>query len=122
MAHTLSYSNSFLNPLIYVFMGSRFRQHIHSEFSYLYDVFRCRSPQDRFHSNYHNNHHRRHRNKSKQLTTTADNSLNSSLTNINSTVIGNNNRVGQNKSAAVIAPRYASHFEPHDAFRKTELA
>jgi hypothetical protein len=33
IAHTLNYTNSVLNPFIYVFIGTRFRNHIYSEFS-----------------------------------------------------------------------------------------
>lgn len=32
ISHTLSYSNSLLNPFIYVFIGTKFRNHIYSEF------------------------------------------------------------------------------------------
>jgi hypothetical protein len=38
LAHTLSYSNSFLNPFIYVFIGAKFRSHLYSEFEYLLGI------------------------------------------------------------------------------------
>lgn len=39
ISHTLTYSNSLLNPFIYVFIGAKFRSHIHSEFNELYQFF-----------------------------------------------------------------------------------
>ncbi len=36
IAHTLTYSNSVLNPFIYVFIGSKFRGHIYSELELLF--------------------------------------------------------------------------------------
>jgi len=36
IAHTLTYSNSVLNPFIYVFIGSKFRGHIYSELGLLF--------------------------------------------------------------------------------------
>jgi hypothetical protein len=33
VAHTLSYSNSFINPFIYIFVGSKFKSHIKEEFN-----------------------------------------------------------------------------------------
>ena len=39
ISHTLTYSNSLLNPFIYVFIGAKFRSHIHAEFSELYQVY-----------------------------------------------------------------------------------
>ena len=35
IAHTLSYSNSFINPFIYIFVGSKFKSHIKEE------IFKC---------------------------------------------------------------------------------
>ncbi|CAF0832053.1 unnamed protein product [Brachionus calyciflorus] len=39
ISHTLTYSNSLINPFIYVFIGAKFRSHIHLEFSELYQVY-----------------------------------------------------------------------------------
>lgn len=39
ISHTLTYSNSLLNPFIYVFIGAKFRSHIYSEFNELYQVY-----------------------------------------------------------------------------------
>ena len=39
IAHTLSYSNSLLNPFIYVFCGTKFRSLIYDEFSTIIRVF-----------------------------------------------------------------------------------
>ena len=36
VAHTLSYSNSLLNPFIYVFIGTKFRRHFFLEFDFLF--------------------------------------------------------------------------------------
>ncbi len=35
IAHTLSYSNSLLNPFIYVFIGAKFRSHFYNEFEFI---------------------------------------------------------------------------------------
>jgi hypothetical protein len=35
IAHTLSYSNSLLNPFIYVFIGAKFRNHLYKEFEFI---------------------------------------------------------------------------------------
>jgi hypothetical protein len=35
IAHTLSYSNSLLNPFIYVFIGAKFRSHFYKEFEFI---------------------------------------------------------------------------------------
>lgn len=39
ISHTLTYSNSLLNPFIYVFIGAKFRSHINAEFNELYQVY-----------------------------------------------------------------------------------
>jgi hypothetical protein len=36
IAHTLSYSNSLLNPFIYVFIGAKFRSHFYKEFEFMF--------------------------------------------------------------------------------------
>jgi hypothetical protein len=38
ISHTLSYSNSLINPFIYVFIGTKFRNHIRLEFSKLFQL------------------------------------------------------------------------------------
>ena len=40
VSHTLSYSNSLINPFIYVFIGAKFRNHIYLEFNRLF-CFLC---------------------------------------------------------------------------------
>jgi hypothetical protein len=43
VSHTLTYTNSVLNPIIYVFIGARFRSHIYSEFNTLFKACFCSS-------------------------------------------------------------------------------
>ena len=38
IAHTLSYSNSCVNPFIYAFMGTKFRSYFYAEFQ---NMFKC---------------------------------------------------------------------------------
>ena len=40
-SHTLTYTNSVLNPFFYVFIGAKFRSHIYSEFNFF-----CCNPSD----------------------------------------------------------------------------
>lgn len=39
ISHTLTYSNSLLNPIIYVFIGAKFRSHIYSEINEFYQFY-----------------------------------------------------------------------------------
>ena len=41
VAHTLSYSNSFINPFIYIFVGSKFKSYIKEE---IFHIFKNNSP------------------------------------------------------------------------------
>jgi hypothetical protein len=43
ISHTLTYSNSVLNPFFYVFIGAKFRSHIYSEFNQLCCFIKKRS-------------------------------------------------------------------------------
>lgn len=47
ISHTLSYSNSFLNPIIYVFIGAKFRNYISLEFNNIGKCLCLRSRADR---------------------------------------------------------------------------
>ena len=42
ISHTLSYSNSLLNPFIYVFMGRKYQAYLHLEFRSLMKYLRCK--------------------------------------------------------------------------------
>ncbi len=41
ISHTLTYSNSLLNPIIYVFIGAKFRSYIYLEFAIIRKCFCC---------------------------------------------------------------------------------